>query len=313
MSNILLVWLALGVYAMALSSTAAAEEVEPSHRKLRALIVDGFNPYHDWQLTTPLMKKILEDSERFTVDVITAPIPAGYQADASRPLDRVDNGSFRPRFKEYDVIIGNYVGPRWPAGTEQDFIAFVAGGGGFVSVHSADNAFPDWSEYCRMIGVGGWYGRDERSGPKLYLDDSGRQVRDTVPGPGGHHGPQHEFQIRIRDPEHPITHGLPKTWLHAKDELYDSLRGPAEDMHILATAYSSPEFNGTGRHEPMLMTLRYRRGRIFHTTLGHADYSMKCVGFATTLQRGAEWAATGIVTIGVPDSFPAAEQASSWQ
>ena len=105
--------------------------------------------------------------------------------------------------------------------------------------------------------------------------------------------------------------GLPPLWMHTKDELYDSLRGPAEDMHILATAYSAPEYDGTGRHEPMLMTLDYGNGRVFHTVLGHADYSMNCVGFVTTLQRGTEWAATGKVTIPVPDDFPTAGESRS--
>jgi hypothetical protein len=50
---------------------------------------------------------------------------------------------------------------------------------------------------------------------------------------------------------------------------------------------------------------------VFHTVLGHADYSMKCIGFATTLQRGAEWAATGKVTIPVPEDFPTAKATRS--
>lgn len=289
----------------------SAESVDAGGKKLRVLIVDGFNPYHQWQVTTPLMKQILEESGRFTVDVATAPIPPGYEADASRPLEPVDNSSFRPHFRDYDVVIGNYVGPRWPAETEQEFVEFVKSGGGFVAVHSADNAFPDWPEYSRMTGVGGWYGRNEQAGPHVYLDESGKQVRDTSPGPGGHHGPQHEYQIRMRDTEHPITRGIPKTWMHSKDELYDTLRGPAEGMHILATAYSDPQFDGTGKHEPTMMTLEFGRGRVFHTVLGHADYSMKCVGFATTLQRGVEWAATGEVTIPVPENFPNAERTRS--
>jgi type 1 glutamine amidotransferase len=152
--------------------------------------------------------------------------------------------------------------------------------------------------------VGGWYGRQERSGPHVYFDDAGKEIRDTTPGAGGHHGPQHEYPIRIRDTEHPITRGLPSAWMHTKDELYDSLRGPAVDMHILATAHSAPAFDGTGKHEPMLMVIPYGAGRVFHTVLGHADYSMKCVGFQTTLLRGTEWAATGEVTIPVPENFP---------
>jgi type 1 glutamine amidotransferase len=259
--------------------------------KLRALIIDGQNN-HDWKTTTPLLLKLLEASGRFTVDVATSP-PSGQ-----------DMSGFRPKFAEYDVVVSNYNGKRWPAETEADFVTYVRGGGGFVSVHAANNAFPDWPEYNRMIGLGGWEGRNEKSGPYLYLNDAGTLVRDTSAGEGGHHGPQHEFAIRVRDAEHPIMKGLPRDWRHARDELYDRLRGPAEDLHILATAYSAPEFNGTGRHEPMLMTLQYGSGRVFHTALGHADYSMNCVGFITTLQRGAEWAATGNVTIDVPDDFP---------
>jgi hypothetical protein len=50
---------------------------------------------------------------------------------------------------------------------------------------------------------------------------------------------------------------------------------------------------------------------VFHTVLGHADYSINCVGFITTLQRGTEWAATGKVTQQVPKDFPTAEKASN--
>jgi type 1 glutamine amidotransferase len=162
-----------------------------------------------------------------------------------------------------------------------------------------------------MCGLGGWYGRTEKSGPYVYLNDAGAVVVDPSTGPSGHHGPQHEFQIRSRDSDHPIMRGLPPLWMHTKDELYDSLRGPAEDLHILATAYSSPQYDGTGRHEPILMVIPYGNGRVFHTVLGHADYSMACVGFQSTLQRGAEWAATGKVTLGVPENFPTAERSQA--
>lgn len=279
--------------------------------KLRVLIVDGFNPYHEWQVTTPVMKKILEDSGRFEVDVATVPIPEGYKTDTSSPPPPVADLDFHPKFADYDAVIGNYIGPRWPKEVEAEFVKFVENGGGFVPIHSANNSFPDWPEYSRMCGIGGWYGRNEKSGPHVYLDDKGEEVRDTSPGSGGHHGPQHEYKVRIRDREHPITQGMPEEWFHVKDELYDSLRGPAQEMHILATAYSDPKFQGTGKHEPMVMALPYGAGRVFHTVLGHADYSMKCVGFQTLLLRGTEWAATGEVTIPVPEDFPTSNLSSS--
>jgi type 1 glutamine amidotransferase len=111
-----------------------------------------------------------------------------------------------------------------------------------------------------------------------------------------------------RDTEHPITNGLPTRWLHARDELYDSLRGPAKNFTLLATAYSEK----SKEHEPMLLTIAYGKGRVFHTPMGHVSPtdSIRCVGFQTVFVRGTEWAATGKVTTAVPANFPAADRVS---
>jgi len=115
--------------------------------------------------------------------------------------------------------------------------------------------------------------------------------------------------------DHPIMAGLPIKWMHAKDELYDSLRGPAENVTVLASAYSDKATGGTGEDEPMLMTIAFGKGRVFHTAMGHNNGkdlgAQKCVGFIVTLQRGTEWAATGKVTQKVPADFPTAEKSSS--
>jgi uncharacterized protein len=276
-----------------LTSTAAAQ----SPTKLKALIVDGQNNHRNWPDTTKMMKRYLEDTGRFTVDVATT-APKG--ADPN----------FKPEFKKYDVVISNYNGEPWPKEMQSAFTAYVKGGGGFACIHAANNAFPDWPEYNEMIGLGGWGGRNEKSGPYVYLDESGKLVRDDAKGPGGHHGPQHAFQIVVRDADHPITKGMPRAWLHVNDELYDKLRGPAENMQILGTTFADPAKGGTGRHEPMIMTLNYGSGRVFHTPMGHGNDSQECVGFITTFIRGCEWAATGTVTQPIPSDFPTADKIS---
>lgn len=104
--------------------------------------------------------------------------------------------------------------------------------------------------------------------------------------------------------------GLPTAWLHTEDELYDHLRGPAKNMEILATAFSSEKYEGTNRNEPILMAIHYEQGRVFHTTLGHMKKSLSCIGFMTTFVRGCEWAATGKVSFEVPADFPTATKSS---
>ena len=182
-------------------------------------------------------------------------------------------------------------------------------GGGLVSVHAADNAFPGWEAFNEMIGVGGWRGRTERSGPYWYYRD-GKLVSDPSPGRSGSHGKRVPFQVTVRDANHPITRGLPRVWMHQGDELYATLRGPGGNMTVLATAYSDPANAGSGRDEPQLMALSYGKGRVFHTTMGHDINALSSVDFVVTFQRGTEWAATGAVTQKIPATFPTADTVS---
>jgi type 1 glutamine amidotransferase len=186
----------------------------------------------------------------------------------------------------------------------------MAKGGGLVVVHAADNSWPEWPEYNKMIGLGGWGDRSAEDGPYVFYDKDGKLVRDPSPGPCGTHGPQNEFLLTVRDHDHPITRGMPDFWLHTQDECYSKLRGPAENMTILATACDSPELQKAGRNEPMLMVIEYHDGRVFHTTLGHDTEAFEGVGFITTFLRGAEWAATGKVTQEIPEDFPGKEKTS---
>lgn len=266
---------------------------------LKLLIIDGQNN-HDWKATTPVLKKALEQTGRFQVAVVTTP-------PGKAPAAEWDK--FRPKIADYNAILSNYNGELWPAPVQKDLEKYVAGGGGLVIVHAANNAFPEWAEFNKMIGLG-W--RDNKFGDRVTTSADGKIIRTkTGEGPGAGHGSQHEFQIVIREPQHPVVAGLPKEWKHAKDELYHGQRGPAAEMHILATAYADKSTGGTGEHEPMVWWIPYGKGKVFTTVMGHGDYSMKCVGFQAVTARGAEWAATGKVTLAVPKNFPTAEQSAS--
>jgi type 1 glutamine amidotransferase len=286
--------IAIFSFAIALCAQAAPP--------IKVMLLDGEQggPYHAWEETSPYLKKMLDQAGIFAVDVVTAPPKGG------------DFSKFKPEWSKYKVVVANYDVPdeRWPDELKSSFEKYMTAGGGLVTVHGADNAFPNWKAYNLMIGVGGWRGRTEKAGPYWYYKD-GKLVSDPTPGNAGHHGPRHEFKIVNRVPDHPITKGLPAEWMHVQDELYAKMRGPGENMTILSTAYAAPAQKGTDRDEPILMVLKFGKGRIFHTTLGHDIFSMNCVGFITTLQRGTEWAATGKVKQKVPADFPTADKTAT--
>jgi type 1 glutamine amidotransferase len=263
----------------------------------KTLIITGQNN-HNWKASSPVLKEILDESGLFSAEIMITPDKGG------------DMKTFDPDFSKFKLVVIDYNGDSWSEKTNNAFVEYVKNGGGVVIYHAADNSFPAWKEYNQMTGLGGWGERNQKDGPYIYYKND-KLVTDTSAGIGGSHGKRREFLVRTRINDHPITRGLPVNWLHGTDELYSQLRGPAENMQILATAFAdSAAGGGTMRDEPVLMTITYGKGRIFHTTMGHADEgggpSMQCAGFITTLQRGAEWAVTGDITQKVPWDFPSA-------
>ena len=244
----LMTFLCLVLLALAPTSVRGAD-------KVRVLIVTGQNN-HNWRETTPHLKRFLEASGRFTVEVTED--PAKSMAD-------------RQRLMAYDVYLLNYNGPRWGEPADRAFLEAVRSGKGVSVIHAANNAFPGWTEYEKLVGI-------------------------TWRGTAGH-GRYHEFPVKFTVRDHPVTRGLADFRSHS-DELYHGLtRAPEEPMTIIATALSEKSTGGTGKEEPMALVKSYGKGRVFHTPLGHDLRAMQDPQFMLLVLRGTEWAATGKVTV----------------
>ena len=254
----------------ALPLFAQQKPAEPP--KIQALIITGQNG-HDWRGTTPVLRKILEDTGKFEVRVTEEFRGAGPETLAP-----------------YDVVVVNYYERRrpelrWGERAENAFLDFVKSGKGVVVFHFSTAAFDGWTEY-EKICAGNWRPNQ------------------------GHHSAPHDFTVDITDRDHPITKGMKKSFPQTNDELYANLRWqPEGSFHVLATAYDDhalykgkarQPIPGPGLNQPMLWTVQYGKGRVFATALGHVADNLKGAGFVATYARGSEWAATGNVTIPLP-------------
>ena len=243
--------------------------------KIQVLIITGQNG-HDWRATTPVLRKMLEDTKRFEVRVTEEFRGGGPETLA--PYDLVV-------LNYYD---GNKPALRWGARADSALLDYVRSGKGLVVYHFSSAAFNGWSEF-EQICAGNWRPNN------------------------GHHSARHDFTVTITDREHPITRGMRATFPQANDELYANLKWqPEASYHVLATAYDDhalykpnekQPIPGAGLNQPMLWTTRFGNGRVFATALGHDPDAMKLPGFVATFVRGAEWAATGDVTIPLPDEL----------
>jgi len=270
-------------------------------KPVKTVIITGQNN-HNWPVSSEAIKLILNNSGMFEVDLAISPSQGG------------DMESFNVDFSKYKLVVLDYNGDSWNEDMKEAFLKYVRKGGGVIVYHAADNAFSGWEEFNKIIALGGWEGRNENSGPYVYLKD-GKMVKDNTPGPGGNHGLQHEYAMDARC-SHPVIDGLPDHWMHAQDELYEKMRGPGNIKDLMYTAFASVETRGSGRDEPLVFTVDYGKAKIFHIMIGHAgptlqdNPAMQCTGFQVLLLRGCEWAAKGKVTQKVPSDFPTAEKVS---
>ncbi|MGJ8640956.1 MAG: ThuA domain-containing protein [Opitutaceae bacterium] len=280
-------------------NTAMANKAElPA---IEVLIVDGFSN-HDWEATTEDIKRLLKRDSGIRYEVSTVPAE-----------DAEGWATWLPDFKRYDVVIQNTtdirVGGSWPCAAQIALEEYVSGGGGLYIFHSANNAFPEWTEYNRMIGLG-W--RKKNFGPAVQIVDGQQVLIPTGEGGNTGHGKRLDTII-TRMNDHPIHAGLPLQWLAADLEIYFYARGPAENLTVISYAWEPK----TKLNFPIEWVIDYGQGRVFNSTYGHHMHHQKetpaglrCVAFETIFNRAIYWLAQREVDPELPENFPSTTETS---
>ena len=262
--------LAIAAVLLAAVPLKAAEPV-------KVLIITGNHGYHDWKATTPFIKDVLTKAG---MDVAVTETPA--------------NDLTAENLAKFDVLLLNYrdqpEGPeptRWSDANKKALADAVRGGKGLFVYHFASSAFTggdEWSKEYEQLTAGGWRKQ-------------------------GHHGKRHEYDVTVKESDHPIARGIAGSYHHSNDELYQNSLVP-EGATVIVTAWSEPSKDpkNTGKHEPMVWVTKVGEGRVCNNAMGHDVAAMeKSPIFQALLVRGVEWAATGDVKTSTPGELKKAK------
>lgn len=235
-------------------TSARAQKKVPQGAKV-LLLSGGQREHHGYRDQAFYLCGVLEDTGRHQVTIVEDAAILETPAMARYDLVIVSADRRDPEFK-------------FTKGQQEALLGWVRDGHGYVSIHGADNAAPDWlPEWREMLG-----------GVFSHIGLPDGKVRKG------------SYRIRINEPDHPVTKGLSDFDL--KDELYYHMQ-MKEDVKPLATT----EYGGGTW--PVAWVRTYGRGRVFHTPLGHRDFGpdkddpLRNPSLRTLIVQGVDWVAEG--------------------
>lgn len=172
-----------------------------------------------------------------------------------------DSATFRPdRLSGFKAVAfvnttGNVLGPE----QQRAFEVFVAGGGGYLGIHSAADTGYDWPWYGELVGA--WF----KSHPPGLQTGTVRFAR-------------------------PLGGPLPALW-RVTDEFYN-FRSPPKPEAVVVAALDESTYNGgeMGPDHPIAWCQKRHGGRSWYTGLGHRPELFADAVFLAHLQKGMLYA-----------------------
>lgn len=265
--------------------------ITQNHTSIHVLLITGILTSEHNPENNQLLRRMLEATGRFKVKITEE-----------------FRGATAETLASYDLVLINYDGketvhdPVVYLGEQSELLLldFVRSGKGIIFYHSSvfREAWPN-EEFVKMMGIC----FDFKEGSRKALFD--------------------DMKVKITSADHPITANLDKTsWYTVQEDLFTPAYSlPDTRVEILATVFDDmneyqkvpahmakeysienvKNFKGINTEQPVAWVNRYGEGRVFVITIGHASESIKRPGFVALFCRGAEWAATGQVTLPPPN------------
>ncbi|MFC0430613.1 ThuA domain-containing protein [Kutzneria buriramensis] len=157
-----------------------------------------------------------------------------------------------------------------PVGTQPEkdaFQRYIEHGGGFVGIHAASDGGFTWPWFGKLVGA--------------YFKQ---------------HPTQQNARVRVEDPNHPSTRGLPAQFTRF-DEWYDFQSNPRGSVHVLTTVDDSSYTGSTmGADHPITWCHNFDGGRSWYTAMGHTVASYGEANFLHLLLGGVETAAGAVAS-----------------
>ena len=161
----------------------------------------------------------------------------------------------------YDVLFFALTSGELPLGGAQReaIVAFVAGGKGFLGVHSAADTLYDWPEYGRIVGA--YFKEHPWTGPAAVV---------------------------VEDSTHPATAGLGDRYT-LSEEFYTFRENPRPAVQVLLRL-DAASVGATGDY-PLAWAHSFGNGRAYYNALGHFPETWRDERFQRQLAGAIRWAA----------------------
>ncbi|WP_269538882.1 ThuA domain-containing protein [Cerasicoccus fimbriatus] len=156
----------------------------------------------------------------------------GYDVTQCEGLDCLDDAT---QLASYDLIIPCVTMAELSHEREAALTNAVKNGTGLAAAHGSGDAFRGALNYCHMMG--------------------GQFVSHPYVG---------EYAVRVTQPEHPLTAGMPSTFAYDSEQYYLHV-DPGNNV-LLATDY---QFDGNTINMPVAWTKNWGAGKVFYCALGH--------------------------------------------